>query len=163
MVHRFTLESSLPPEDCRRTLRAAISGKEEPCGFLKGNLFRVKQAEYFVRGGGDTVIRYAVYGSIRSGRDGSTEISCIRFQSATDPFWWAPIFLLSFLAQVLFLPLPGLGKLLLNLVHSLLVTLIYIGTISFANFLVRKQTGEQLPSGLDAFLCETLHAWKTKG
>lgn len=162
MVHHFILESSLPPADCRRILHAAISGKQEPCGLLKGSWFRVKQAEYFSRGG-DTVIRYAVYGRIREGRDNRAEISCTRFESAADPFWWAPIFLLVFLGLTFAPFAPGPEKLLSNFINSLLIAMGYIAVISFANFLVRKQTGERLPSGLDAFLCETLHARKTKG
>ncbi len=156
MIHRFTLESRLTPEQCRAALAPALAGKEEPCGSLRGSWFRVRKAEYFHDN--YTVVRYSVFGHIRAGENGGSRISCTCFQGAADPLVWGPLFLLVTVGLSLLPPKDILERLPLNAKCGLIAAVGVIAANWLATFAVRKQTGQQLPSTIGEFLCKVLDA-----
>lgn len=156
MIHRFRLESRRTPEECRRILREALAGKEEPCGLVLGNWFRAQLSEYF----SNTTQRvmYNAYGSIRDGGNGRAVISGLRFEGASDPCWFFGIFALVLVGLSLLPPSQALEKLALHLKVSLLVPVGVLGATALGAWGARLATKERLESTLDETLCELLDA-----
>ncbi|MCI8283686.1 MAG: hypothetical protein HFE90_00205 [Firmicutes bacterium] len=164
MFHRFKLISDYTPEQCRDNLKAAIKGNEnsyEPHGLVGNKWFRLKQSEYF-KADNYTSVLYTVYGIIKKDENGNARISCCRFESSAEPLK----FLVLAVAVFVLLSISSVTHFAERWVHyaqaAIFIPVIVLGADLLRCVMTHKMTGEELPSGLDEFLCETMHANKAE-
>lgn len=164
MINRFKMTSDYTPEQCSAELKSAIAGNEyadQPHGFVGKKWFRLKQTE-FSADNKDVNILYTVYGRISKGENSSAHISCCRFESAAEPLKFIALALITFILLSVSSVSHFAERWVYYLQGAILVPVIVLGTNMLICFSMHKVTGEKLLSGLDDFLCETMHARKTE-